>query len=224
MENSVEILVSGARQLGVSLEEPQVDLLTRYLQELQRWNQRIPLTAIREEREIVVKHFLDSLTYRKGFIPREGISVMDVGTGAGFPGVPLKIVYPGMVLTLVDSSAKKTAFLRHLIRVLGLQGVSVLTERVEELGKKAPPEGMTDIVVARALAPTEKIAQWVFPLLKAEGRLILSRGPDIAPEMEAFEGRYPIGGLWVREIIPVTLPFSSYQRNLMVLTKLIENS
>jgi 16S rRNA (guanine527-N7)-methyltransferase len=217
-----EILARGADLLGISLESEQIDTLIRYSQEVQRWNQRIRLTSIQDEREFMIKHCLDSLAYAKGFVPLTGMRVMDVGAGAGFPGVPLKIWFPPMSLILVDASHKKTAFLQHIIRTLGLKDVSVVTERVEALPahhSQIAQIEMMDLIVTRALSATEKIARWVEPLLKKDGRLLISKGPDILREKRAFEDKVPLGGMFVREILSFTLPFSTYQRNLVILQK-----
>jgi 16S rRNA (guanine527-N7)-methyltransferase len=214
-----EILARGSDLLGISLDSEQIGILIRYTQDMQHWNRRIQLTSIRDEREIMIKHCLDSLAYAKGFAPWTGMRVMDVGAGAGFPGIPLKIWFPPMSLTLVDASHKKTAFLQHIIRTLGFKDVTVVTERIETLPSRYPLRETMDLIVVRALSTTEKIASWVEPLLKKEGRLLISKGPDILPEKSAFEDKISLGGMFVREILSFTLPFSTYQRNLVVLQK-----
>jgi 16S rRNA (guanine527-N7)-methyltransferase len=218
--NPIELLTGGSAALGVSLTADQGQTLLRYLAELRHWNQKIRLTGIRDEKEWIVKHLLDSLSYTRGFVPVKGMRVMDVGAGAGLPGIPLKVCFPDLSLFLVESSHKKSAFLHHAVRVLGLSDVTILTERVEALPERCPQlkEGM-DLMMARALAPTDLISKWVHPLLKTGGRFLISKGPEIAFEKAAFLDGRPIGGFFVREIISLTLPYSDYRRNIVVMER-----
>jgi 16S rRNA (guanine527-N7)-methyltransferase len=218
IEDPPVLLAEGARALNLELTPQQVALFLLYLQELRRWSLRISLTAIREDREIIIKHFLDSLSYIKGFTPFPGMQMMDVGSGAGFPGIPLAIYDPGIRVTLVESSQKKSAFLKHVTRHLQLPNVTIVTERVEKHNKVASDQGNQDLIVARALSNTDQVACWSRPLLKSTGRLILSRGPDIHLELEAMHQYRALGGMYVQKILDVLLPFSSYQRHLIVLS------
>jgi 16S rRNA (guanine527-N7)-methyltransferase len=144
--------------------------------------------------------------------------IMDIGAGAGFPGIPLKICAPEISLTLIESVQKKSAFLHHVVRTLKLRDVSILTERIERLDEMTfSPHRTFDVIVARALASTEQIVRWSRPWLRADGKLILSRGPDVASEQNLFNHHRSIDGIFVEKILPFTLPFSDYQRNLVVL-------
>ena len=212
-----DILDQGARRLGVSLTPQQVETLFLFLDELQKWNQKIRLTAIEDRKEMVIKHLLDSISYFNGFAPREGMRLMDIGAGAGFPGIPLKICAPEISVTLIESSQKKSAFLNHAVRTLKLGNVSIMAERIEKLGEPRDVRRRFDIIAARALGSTEQVVQWSRPWLHADGKLLLSKGPDVVSETNLFRQKQSIDGLVVQQIIPFTLPFSDYQRNLVVL-------
>ena len=128
-----ELLITGANELGIELSVEQVNSLFIYLAELKKWNKKINLTAIRDERDMIVKHVLDSLSYIKGFDPTAGQMLLDMGSGAGFPAFPIKVARPEISVTLVESVKKKASFLRHIIRTLELTGAEVIDKRTEEL-------------------------------------------------------------------------------------------
>src|SRR5438067_995448 len=128
-----EELLQGAERLGISLNDAAVERFEIYLRELLAWNQKHNLTAIREPQEVVSRHFLDSLTCMDGYDFRTGRPILDVGTGAGFPGLPLKIAFPDLTLSLLDSSIKKIQFLQHLLPLLGFKDVDLVHARAEEM-------------------------------------------------------------------------------------------
>ena len=128
-----ELFIAGAEELGISLTVEQVNSLFIFLAELKKWNSRINLTAIKGEGDTVIKHVLDSLSHIKGFIPAPGLSLLDMGSGAGFPAIPIKIACPGIAVTLVESIKKKASFLRHAVRTLALAGAEVMDLRTAEL-------------------------------------------------------------------------------------------
>jgi 16S rRNA (guanine527-N7)-methyltransferase len=127
-----ELLITGAEELGIALTVEQVNSLFIFLAELKKWNNRINLTAIKGERDTVIKHVLDSLSHMQGFMPAPGLRLLDMGSGAGFPAIPIKIAVPGIAVTLVESVKKKASFLRHVIRTLQLSDAEVLDIRTEE--------------------------------------------------------------------------------------------
>lgn len=216
-EEAARLLQEGVAQLGLTLSTNQKVALLRHLQEVDRWNRRIRLTAIPPGRDAVLRHTLDSLLYLKGFTPREGLRLMDVGSGAGFPGIPLKILHPEMEVYLVEASIKKSAFLHHLCRVLHLSGVHVWTLRVERLayagGRDTP---LMDVVVARALAPTARVVQWVAPLVHPGGRIVISRGRNVHWEREAWSRQEIIQGWKIQSILSLHIPLTSQQRHLIL--------
>ena len=189
----VERLISVARRLDLTLRPQQEEQFRRYLIELVDWNQRVNLTAITEPEQVETAHFLDSVTVAVALPQalRSGGSLLDVGTGAGFPGVPLKILFPAMELTLVESVAKKTAFLRHLIDVLKLRGVAVCPDRAERLAHDATLRESFDAVTSRAVGSLRVLAELTLPFCRLGGRAILQKKGEFSNELRdagpAFE-------------------------------------
>jgi 16S rRNA (guanine527-N7)-methyltransferase len=169
-------LIAGAAQLGIELSERQATQLIRLLDELDDWNQRMNLTAIRERGAQITKHLLDSLSVQP-FL--HGERVLDVGTGAGFPGLPLAIVNPQRRFTLLDSTAKKLKFIEHSAALLELPNVQTVHTRAENF---RPPERF-DIVVSRAVGPIEQFVKWAGHLCVGGGRLLAMKGRDPAAEL-----------------------------------------
>ncbi len=209
-----ELLISGAKELGIDLSPNQVNALFIHLAELEKWNQKINLTAIRDKRDIIIKHVLDSLSFIKGFIPRPGLRLLDMGSGAGFPAVPIKIVHPEMGVTLAESIKKKASFLRHVVRTLKLGGIDVIDSRTEQLAEIYPAS--FDIVTARAFAEMGSAMESGRPFLKKGGYLVLSRGPRESLSDAVLAG----AGMCVEQKLNLTLPHSDYARVIWVLKKL----
>jgi len=211
--NTREILMAGARELGIALTSEQADTFFLYAAELTKWNRKINLTSITDEQDVMVKHFLDSLAYLKGFAPAPGLRLLDMGSGAGFPAIPLKIACPDLSITLVESIKKKAAFLRHVIRTLPLDRAEVRDVRIEEL-----PDSLQkgyDVITARAFTDTRTAAAVGSPFLKPEGVMILSRGSEEIVEEHLLD-RLLVS---VDNKIELTLPFSNYKRVIWVLKK-----
>lgn len=210
-ENSLgQILSSGATELGVELSGAQINSCLLYLSELKKWNQKINLTAIREDRDIIIKHFLDSFSFIKGFTPVEGLKLLDMGSGAGFPALPLKIAIPGISVTMVESVKKKTAFLRHIIRTLRLTGAEVSDKRTEERPNSL--HSIFDVVTARAFADMETALAAGKPFLKSGGVVVLGRGP----EEKISEQELSKAGFVLERRVELTLPHSDYKRAIWV--------
>lgn len=169
-------LIEGAAQLGVPLSESQAAALLTLLNELDDWNQRMNLTAIRDRGQQITKHLLDSLSVQPYL---GGTRIADIGTGAGFPGLPLAIVNPQLQFTLVDSTAKKLKFVDHVAQVLGLTNVSTLHARAETW----QPKERFDRVLSRAVGPVERFVKWSGHLCVGGGRLLAMKGRDPAAEL-----------------------------------------
>jgi len=207
------MLSDGSRDLGILLSEDQVDAFLVYLVELDKWNRKINLTAITNEQEIVVKHFLDSLSYLTGFKPMPALRLLDMGSGAGFPALPIKIVHPEISVTLVESVKKKASFLRHIIRTLNLTGAEVADVRMEELSEAY--RSAYDIVTARAFADMGSAIRAGTPFLKPGGLMVLSRGAGETiggPDLEKL-------GVLREKRLELTLPFSDHKRAIWVFKK-----
>ena len=207
------------RQLGVRLSTAQLAALARYEQELVDWNSRVNLTAIHSSQEIRTKHFLDSLTCLLAFrdIPPERL--IDVGTGAGFPGIPLKILYPKMQLTLVESVGKKVDFCRHIVRTLNLTNVDVVQDRAEALGQLPAHREKYDWAVARAVAILPVLAEYLLPLVRVGGGMLAMKGESGPAEAHAAEHALRVLGGHLRQLVPVTLPGVVEERYLVVVDK-----
>ncbi len=180
-----EILVNGASELGVALDKEQIEHFSVYLSELKEWNKRINLTTIVEEHAVVVRHFLDSLVPAKHL--KACSQLLDLGSGAGFPGIPLKIARPDLSVTLVDTKEKKVLFQRHVIRTLGLKdGICAVHGRAEELAFNETYKESFDVVISRALSSLESFITLGFPFLKKEGLFIAIKSKKSLEEADLF--------------------------------------
>ena len=206
-----EMLHEGAAALGVELTPEMSGLFMRYLSELKVWNRKINLTSLRDDGDIVIGHFLDSLSAAR-FMPAEG-RLLDIGSGAGFPGLPIKIVYPSLCVTLIDSVQKKAAFMREIVRVLGLEGVSVVWGRAEDEGNGITRRSF-ERVITRAVGSIPDMLGLSEPYLAPGGRIILMRGRTGGDEWDASEAevlnRFRLAGR-----SEFTLPYGGQSRVIL---------
>jgi 16S rRNA (guanine527-N7)-methyltransferase len=207
------------RQLGLRLTRAQLSALALYERELLDWNTRFNLTAIRDPQEIYIKHFLDSLTCVMAIHDPPAGNLVDIGTGAGFPGIPLKIMRPNMQLTLVESVGKKADFCRHVIKILDLQGVEVVQERAEVLGRDPKYREHYDWAVARAVAILPVLAEFLLPLVRVGGSILAMKGESGPAEAHSAEHALRVLGGHFRQLLPVTLPGVAEERYLVVIDK-----
>jgi 16S rRNA (guanine527-N7)-methyltransferase len=217
----VDVLFSGIKRLGFDLKDEQITLFQRYFEELTDWNIRINLTAITDYSEVQAKHFLDSLTVSL-VIPKdvsENGTLMDVGSGAGFPGLPLKILYPGLRITLVESVGKKAAFLNHMADTLGLEGLEVRAQRAESLAHDPRMRENFDVVVSRAVAEMSVLAELTLPLCKPGGIVVAQKKSGVNDEIKRAERAISLLGGTLERIETVDLEEIGEQRWLVVLAK-----
>jgi len=200
----MERLIDGAKRLGLPLTAEQVASFQLYYEELVRWNRRVNLTAIVDYEEVQLKHFLDSLTVALA-LKEMPSRTLDIGTGGGLPGVPLKILYPGIGLTLVDSVHKKAAFLHHLVDRLGLEGVEVLAERAERLAHDERYRQRFDLVLSRGVAKLATLAELALPFCSLGGAFIAMKKGEIDDEIDAAKQAIDILGGRLREVKRVSL-------------------
>lgn len=212
-EDSEKRLSAGTKRLGLSLSSTQIDLLLTYLSELTRWNRKVNLTAIRQEGGIVVKHFLDSLTPLTFLSPSQGARWIDIGSGAGFPGLVLKIARPDLKMTLVEAAQRKVTFLHHIIGTLGLAGISVVHDRLEHL-TGSNWEGRFDLLTTRAVDPLLVLSHGK-PLVRAAGEILFFQAESDREVWDLRLKDHP--GVSLERIEPVLLPFDESRRTLILL-------
>jgi 16S rRNA (guanine527-N7)-methyltransferase len=214
-------LLEGAqRLLGLTLTPEQYRAFQIYHQELVAWNERFNLTAITDPEGVQVRHFLDSLSCLLAMRqPQKGQSLIDVGTGAGFPGLPIKILRPGLKVTLLEATGKKTEFLRHMVRLLELRDVTVVHARAEELGRDPSHREAYEWVVARAVAAMPALVEYLLPFCHLGGQCIAQKGEDAAAETSSAESAIQLLGGNLNRLIPVELPGLAETRYLVLIDK-----
>lgn len=191
-----------------------------YADDLLAWNEHTNLTAITAPEAIEMRHFLDSLSVMIAVPFTPGQRVIDVGTGAGFPGLPLRIVYPLIELTLLEATAKKTAFLEHILRRLKMSNVRVITARAEEAGQEPALRERYDTVLARAVAQMPVLMEYMLPLCKVGGLCVALKGESAVAETRQAESAIKILGGHVDKVIPVELPQVAETHYLVVVRKI----
>ena len=228
-------LVEGARKLGLTLTTDQLGMFRRYRDELVAWRSRANLTAITDDEGIQTKHFVDSLSCLVATTVPKSVSsapspssacafrpdtrLIDVGSGAGFPGLPLKIICPAVKLTLLEATGKKVEFLRHMIGLLDLRGVTVVKGRAEELGRDADHREQYDWALARAVAEMPALVEYLLPFVRIGGRALAQKGQDAPAEVAAAETAIIHLGGRLNRLVPVELTGIAETRYLVIVDK-----
>jgi 16S rRNA (guanine527-N7)-methyltransferase len=208
-------LQAALAELDITIDSAQEERLLCFLDELLRWNQSINLTAITNRDEALVKHLVDSLTLLP--LLRGDETLLDMGSGGGLPGLPLKIVMPGLSLTSIDAVAKKISFQKHVIRTFALTGAVARHGRLEELGRESALAGHFDLVVARAFASLADCVRLARPFLQPGGKLIAMKGPEGEREVLAAEKTLSGAGFSLQQIDRLDLPGGNGERTLITL-------
>jgi len=203
-----EFIKDGLIELGFIPSMNQINAFTTYLSELKKWNKTYNLTGLRKDEDIIIKHFIDSLLYLKA-MPEGKIKVADIGSGAGFPGIPIKIIRPEIEMYLIEPSVKKSAFLGHMIRQLQLKEIEVIAKTVEEIRVNQELSISVDVAVTRALFSIKDFIKKASHIVKQDGILILNKGPKVREEIKMLKDiKY--------EILTLGLPLSGIKRYIIV--------
>jgi len=227
---AVQNLTSRAAQMGIALLPTQATAFDRFTRELLAWNAEFNLTAITDAEQVEVRHYLDSLALIPALAALDGISpaaltarvlrAVDVGAGAGLPGLALRIVWPRLQLTCIEATGKKVRFMEHLAVELGLSDVALVQGRAEELGLRPPHREAYDLVVARAVAALPTLIEYLLPLARRGGRVIAYKGSAAHEEALAAEPGIRLLGGHLQKLIPVEVPGLAETRTLVVIEKI----
>ena len=217
-------LESGANKLGLRLTPQQMEQFQVYYQELIDWNRRLNLTAIIDYEDVQVKHFLDSLTVILALkqLPGKNVKLIDIGTGAGIPGIPLKIALPDIELVLLDATKKKVVFLEHIVGRLSLEGIQVVVGRAEEIAHQSEYRQQFDLVLSRAVADLSVLTELALPFCAVGGRFIAQKKGDIEEEVQQAQWAISILGGKLADVKHIELPEFADERWLVVIDKVGE--
>ena len=210
------LLEKYANMLDIELSEKEIDLFYQYMKLLLEWNTKMNLTAITEEKDVILKHFIDSISIEKYLQGKNRI--MDIGTGAGFPGIPLKILNQEKEFILVDSLNKRIQFLEEVKKELVLNNLELIHSRVEDLAKNSNYRESADVAVSRAVANLRVLVEYMLPFVKKEGIVICMKGPNIEEEIEEAKNAIEILGGKIVNIDNIQLP-ESLERNIVIIKK-----
>lgn len=214
----ISLLTEGAGEYGLTLEISQVNAFLKYMDMLKDWNKKINLTAIEEDRDIIIKHFLDSVSIIP-YIDNNIKNLIDIGTGAGFPGIPVKICKGEVEVTLLDSLDKRIKFLNEVINILELPGISAVHGRAEDFGRDLQYREKFDCAVARAVANLPVLLEYCLPFVKTGGLFLAMKGSNIEEVDISSKALNTLGGE-IENIYTLTLPFSDIKRNIITVRKL----
>ncbi len=214
--------LSDLKEMNITLSKKQIEQFLMYFELLTEWNRVMNLTAITEYDEVVSKHFVDSLSLIKAYDLSKEIQVIDVGTGAGFPGMPLKIAFPHLQITLLDSLNKRINFLNCVINTLGLTGIQAVHGRAEDFAKPSAFREKYDLCVSRAVANMTTLSEYCLPFVKVGGQFISYKSEKLMEELESAQNAIYLLGGQIKEQIEFVLPGSDVYRNLLVIGKIKE--
>ncbi|GGM28605.1 ribosomal RNA small subunit methyltransferase G [Paraliobacillus quinghaiensis] len=216
---NAQLFATKLKEQGIELTDQQLHQFDIYFKTLVEWNEKINLTAITDEAGVYLKHFYDSITAAFHFDFNKELTICDVGAGAGFPSLPLKIIFPDLKVTIVDSLQKRITFLNHLASELNLTGVAFYHDRAETFGKNDKFRGSFDVVMARAVARTAVLSELCLPLCKTSGTFIAMKGPNAQDELKDAHNAIEILGGKVNVIHTFDLPQDNGERNIVLIDK-----
>lgn len=213
----LDLLKEQLKEIDISISDEKTEKLCIFMNLLLEWNEKINLTAITNESEIITKHFVDSLTINKYI--KENAKLIDIGTGAGFPGIPLAIMRKDLDIVLVDSLNKRVQFLNEVINKLKLQNVIAIHARAEDLGSQKEYREKFDIATSRAVANMSTLSEYLLPLVKINSKAIFMKGSEIEEEFEKSKSAIKILGGKLEEREGFLLPNSDMKRNIIIVKK-----
>ncbi|NLJ79277.1 MAG: 16S rRNA (guanine(527)-N(7))-methyltransferase RsmG [Tissierellia bacterium] len=219
---NVDTLIAASDQLNIDLDERSIDRFILFKELLLEWNKKMNITSITEDVEVDIKHFIDSITPLSTGLFDGRKKVIDIGTGGGFPGIPLKIVRGDLDVLLLDSLNKRIMFLHEVIDRLGLKDIVAIHGRAEELGRKKEYRENYDIVISRAVAALNTLAEYCLPFAKVGGHFVSMKGPDIEDELKQARKAIETLGGRIKDVEVLTLPFSDIRHSLIVIEKIRE--
>lgn len=217
---NVNTLIDGAKTIDINLSEKQIEKFILYKKLLQEWNKKINITSITEDREVDIKHFIDSIVPIKTNLFNGKLKVIDIGTGGGFPGVPLKIINEDLDILLLDSTNKKIRFLDEVIEKLELKNIEAYHGRAEELGRNEQFREKYDIAISRAVASLDTLSEYALPLVSIGGHFIAMKGPDVEEELKLGQNAIKLLGGKVKNMEKIQLPNTDIIHSLIIIEKI----
>lgn len=218
IEELKKIMIFYGEKIDIKFTEEQLNQFYKYMNLLLEWNEKINLTAITDPNEVILKHFIDSLTINKYI--KENSTLADVGTGAGFPGIPLKILRPDLKITLVDSLNKRINFLNEVINKLNLVNIETVHSRIEDFGKNKKYRESFDFVTARAVANLAVLSEYLLPIAKVGGQCVCMKGSSVEEELSNGKNAIKVLGGKIKIIDEFVLPDSDMSRNVIIIDKI----
>ncbi len=213
-------LIEKAKKVNIEIDDKKEEQFYNYMKLLLEWNEKINLTAITEQNDIILKHFIDSITINK-YIEQSN-SIIDIGTGAGFPGIPLKIMNQNKKITLVDSLNKRINFLNEVCKEISLENIQCIHARAEELASDLEYRENYETVVSRAVARLNVLIEYMLPFVKKGGLCICMKGPNIDRELEEAKNAIKVLGGKIKSVESFFLPDSDIERNVIIIEKVAE--
>ena len=215
-----DLMKEAANEVGLELTEVQYEQFIKYMRLLQEWNEKINLTAITEDEEVVKKHFIDCIKAFKSDKIKNAKTIIDVGTGAGFPGLPIAIMNPNVEVTLLDSLNKRINFLNLVVRELGLKNVKTIHSRAEDGARKPELREKFDIATSRAVANMAVLSEFCMPYVKKGGYFVALKGPSIDEELENGSNAIKILGGELKDIIEISIEETDLKHNIVEVKKI----
>lgn len=217
---NVDTLIEGAKELDIDLDDGQIEKFILYKELLQEWNQKINITSITEDKEVDIKHFIDSIIPLKTKLFEGKLKVIDIGTGGGFPGIPLKIMNENLNMVLLDSTNKKIRFLDEVIEKLKLKDIQAIHGRAEELGRDVDYREKYDIAISGAVASLDTLSEYALPFVNIGGHFISMKGPDVEEELNEGKKAIEILGGKIKSVEKIEIPNTDIVHSLIIIEKI----